>query len=208
MNRNDLTRILRSIRNAKQYSDFVIGTIHTHESQSVLETMHHSTQPPDFYVDLAHQAIDSGADVWVGSGVQTLRGIEIYKGKPIFYGLGMFFRQANWTLAVSQGMTDATPISTRQDFARSFGGSSHSLESVVAVSRYEDGQLAEVRLYPIELGRDGPDSRLGIPRIAPPEIAQRILERVQRLSWELGTTISIEGNVGVIRVGRAVSEGE
>ncbi len=208
MNQNDLTRILRSIRNAKQYSDFVIGTIHTHESQSVLETMHHSTQPPDFYVDLAHQAIDSGADVWVGSGVQTLRGIEIYKGKPIFYGLGMFFRQAQWTLAVSQGMTDATPISTRQGFARFFGGSSHSLESVVAVSRYEDGQLAEVRLYPTELGIDLPDSRLGIPRIASPEIAQRILERLQRLSRELGTTIRIEGNVGVIRVGRAVSARE
>ena len=206
MNRGDLTRILRSIRNAKQYADFVIGTIHTHESQSVLETMHHSTRPPDFYVDLAHQAIDSGADVWVGHGVQTLRGIEIYKGKPIFYGLGMFFRQANWTLAVSQGMTDASPISTRQSFARSFGGSSHSLESVVAVSRYEDGQLAEVRLYPIELGRDAPDSRFGIPRIAPPEIGRRILERVQRLSRELGTTIHIEGNVGVIRM-RGVPSG-
>ena len=79
------------------------------------------------------------------------------------------------------------------------------MESVVAVSRYEDGQLAEVRLYPTELGVDRPDSRLGIPRIAPPEIGRRILERLQRLSRELGTTIDIEGNVGVIRVGRATS---
>jgi poly-gamma-glutamate capsule biosynthesis protein CapA/YwtB (metallophosphatase superfamily) len=205
MNRDDLTRILRSIRNAKQYSDFVIGTIHTHESQSVLEAMHQSTRPPDFYVDLAHQAIDSGADMFVGHGPHTLRGVEIYKGKPIFYGLGEFFHQLNWTLPVYLGMTDASPISTRQSRVRSFGGSSHHLESVVAVSRYEDGQLAEVRLYPTELGRDAPDSRFGIPRIAPPEIAQRILERVQRLSRELGTTISIEGNVGVIRVGGATS---
>ena len=208
INRDDLTRILRSIRNAKQYSDFVIGTIHTHESQSVLEAMHQSTRPPDFYVDLAHQAIDSGADMFVGHGVHTLRGVEIYNGKPIFYGLGEFFRQMNWTLPVYLGMTDASPSSTRQSTTRSMGGSSHSLESVVAVSRYEDGQLAEVRLYPTELGRDAPDSRLGIPRIAPPEIAQRILERVQRLSRELGTTILIEGNVGVIRVGRAVSARE
>ena len=205
MNRDDLTRILRSIRNAKQYSDFVIGTIHTHESQSVLEAMHQSTQPPDFYVDLAHQAIDSGADMFVGHGPHTLRGVEIYKGKPIFYGLGEFFHQLNWTFPVYLGMTDASPISTRQSAARFFGG---SLESVVAVSRYEDGQLAEVRLYPTELGGDAPDSRFGIPRIAPPEIGRRILERVQRLSRELGTTISIEGNVGVIRVGRTVSARE
>ena len=90
------------------------------------------------------------------------------------------------------GITDASPVSTRQSFARNFGGTSQSLESVVAVSRYEDGQLAEVRLYPTELGVDRPDSRLGIPRIAPPEIGRRIPERLQRLSRELGTTIDIE----------------
>jgi len=70
----------------------------------------------------------------------------------------------------------------------------------VAVSHYDDGELVAVRLYPIELGADGPDSRLGIPRLAPPDIAQRILERMQRLSRELGTQIDIEGTVGVITV--------
>ncbi len=167
--------------------------------------MHLSTRPPDFYIDLPHRAIDSGADAFVGHGVQTLRGVEIYNGKPIFYGLGEFFREAQWTLEVQAGMTDASPRSTRQAFARNFGGSSQSLESMVAISRYEDGHLAEVRLYPTELGADGPDSRLGIPRIAPPEIGRQILDRVQRLSRELGTTIDIEGNVGVIRVEPATS---
>jgi poly-gamma-glutamate synthesis protein (capsule biosynthesis protein) len=199
INEADRTRILRSIRSAKQYADFVVATMHAHQGQSVLERMHFSTQPPDFYVDLAHQAIDNGADAFVGHGVQTLRGVEIYNGKPIFYGLGEFFREGQWTLDVQTGMTDPTPRSTRQAFARSFGGTSESLESVVAVSRYEDGNLAEIRLYPTELGVDRPDSRLGIPRIAPPDIGQRILERIQRLSRALGTTIEIDGNTGVIR---------
>ena len=39
----------------------------------------------------------------------------------------------------------------------------------------------------------------GIPRIAPPEIAQRILRRLQDLSAPLGTEIQIRGNVGIIR---------
>ncbi len=194
MNADDLERILRSVRNAKQYADFVIATIHAHQSQSVVERFHLSTRPPAFYVDLAHQAIDSGADAFVGHGVHTLRGVEIYNGKPIFYGLGEFFREMQWSLAVQLGMTDATPGT------RTLGGSSQSLESMVAVSRYENGELAEVRLHPIELGYDGPDSRLGIPRLAPPQIGRRILERVQRLSRDLGTTIDIENNVGVIRV--------
>jgi poly-gamma-glutamate synthesis protein (capsule biosynthesis protein) len=194
MNVSDLRRILRSIRNAKQYSDFVIATIHAHQSQSVVERFHLSTRPPKFYVDLAHQAIDVGADAWVGHGVHTLRGVEIYRGKPIFYGLGEFFRQMNWTLEAQLGMVDVDPTN------RPPGGRSQSLESVVGVSRWEDGELVEVRLYPIELGYDGPDSRLGIPRLATGEVAQSILQRIQRLSRDLGTEVRIEGDVGVIRV--------
>jgi len=196
----DLTRTLRSIRNAKRYADFVVATAHIHQGQSVLEQMHLSTKPPQFYIDIAHQAIDVGADIFVGHGVQLLRGIEIYQGKPIFYGLGEFFREALWTLPEQMGQTDANQHGARENFARNFGGSTQSLESLVAVSHYRDGELAEVRLYPTELGAEGPDSRLGIPRLAPPDIAQRILERMQRLSSEFGTTIDIQGSVGVIKI--------
>ena len=127
MNPADLSRILRSIRNAKQYADFVIGSAHIHQGQSVLEMRHLSTRPPSFYIDLAHQAIDVEADAFVGHGVQLLRVIEIYKGKPIFYGLGEFFREAQWRLGVQMGAIDASPASTAQAFARNFGGSSQFL---------------------------------------------------------------------------------
>jgi len=40
-----------------------------------------------------------------------------------------------------------------------------------------------------------------MPKTAPPAMAQKILARVQELSKPFGTTISIENNVGVIRVG-------
>ena len=197
---NDLDRILRNIRNARQLSDFVVAAAHIHQSRSILETQHLSTRPPAFYIDLAHRAIDAGADAFVGTGVQTLRGIEIYNGKPIFYGLGEFFREAHWELELTMGNADANPNRRMQQFARNFGGTSQSLESLVAISHYEDGLLTEVRLYPTELGIDGPDSRLGIPRIAEPQTAKRILERVEKLSDEWNTDIDIEGSVGIIRV--------
>ncbi len=200
MNTDDLDRIVRNIHNARQLGDFVIAAAHIHQSQSILESQHLSTRPPAFYVDLAHRAIDAGADAFLGTGVQTLRGIEIYKGKPIFYGLGEFFREAQWELEVSTGNADADPGRGMQQFARNFGGSTQSLESLVAVSRFEDGELTEVRLYPTELGIDEPDSRLGIPRMAETQHAQRILQRVERLSDQWGTQIDIEGNVGIIRV--------
>jgi len=200
LNKNDMDRMLRSIRNARQLGDFVVAAAHIHQSQSVLEFQHLSTRPPGFYVDLARQAIEAGADAFVGTGVQTLRGIEIYQGKPIFYGLGEFFREAQWELPIVVGAADSDPQRRMQQFSRNFGGSTQSLESLVAISHYEDGTLKEVRLYPTELGIDGPDSRLGIPRMATEQHAQQILERVARLSDQWGTKIDVEGSVGIIRV--------
>jgi len=200
MNDNDLDRVLRNIRNARQLGDFVIAAAHIHQSRSIVETQHLSTRPPAFYEELARKAIDAGADAFVGTGVQTLRGIEIYNGKPIFYGLGEFFREAQWELEVALGNETASTDRRMQQFARNFGGNTQSLESLVAISHYEDGELTEVRLYPTELGIDGPDSRLGIPRMADLQRAQQILERVERLSDEWDTEIDIEGSVGIIRV--------
>jgi poly-gamma-glutamate capsule biosynthesis protein CapA/YwtB (metallophosphatase superfamily) len=39
---------------------------------------------------VARAAVDAGADVVVGHHAHLLRGIEVYKGKPIFHGLGNF----------------------------------------------------------------------------------------------------------------------
>lgn len=40
--------------------------------------------------DVARAAIDAGADVVVGHHAHILRGIELYRGRPIFHGLGNF----------------------------------------------------------------------------------------------------------------------
>jgi poly-gamma-glutamate capsule biosynthesis protein CapA/YwtB (metallophosphatase superfamily) len=39
---------------------------------------------------LAKAAIDAGADIVIGHHAHILRGIEVYKGKPIYHGLGNF----------------------------------------------------------------------------------------------------------------------
>jgi poly-gamma-glutamate synthesis protein (capsule biosynthesis protein) len=43
-----------------------------------------------YMTEIAHAAIDAGADVVVGHGPHYSLPVEIYKGKPIFYGLGSF----------------------------------------------------------------------------------------------------------------------
>lgn len=39
---------------------------------------------------IAHDYIDSGADLVIGSHAHTLQGVEFYKGRPIYYNLGNF----------------------------------------------------------------------------------------------------------------------
>lgn len=43
-----------------------------------------------YQVELAHAAIDAGADIIVGHHPHQLEGVEVYNGKPIFYSLGNF----------------------------------------------------------------------------------------------------------------------
>jgi poly-gamma-glutamate capsule biosynthesis protein CapA/YwtB (metallophosphatase superfamily) len=202
MNQQDLRDILRSVRNGKQYADFMIATIHTHDLNSSLVKQHMGEEPPDFLLDLAHQAIDNGADIWVGHGIHLVRGIEIYKGKPIFYGLGEFFRMMDWTVYPdAQGdMTDAELAN------RNWGvlvNDPIMYDGLMTQTRYDKGRLQEVRLYPIVGGAEGPISRRGIPRMASASDAKRILTKVQTLSKPFGTTIAIEGSVGIIRVAGA-----
>jgi poly-gamma-glutamate synthesis protein (capsule biosynthesis protein) len=84
-NKSDLNGLIASVSNAHRQAEWVIVSSHTHESGQGGQQ-----NPPEFLVTAAHASIDAGADVFVSHGPHILRGIEIYKGKPIFYSLGNF----------------------------------------------------------------------------------------------------------------------
>lgn len=44
----------------------------------------------EYMTEIAHAAIDAGADIVIGHGPHYSLPVEIYKGKPVFYGLGSF----------------------------------------------------------------------------------------------------------------------
>jgi poly-gamma-glutamate capsule biosynthesis protein CapA/YwtB (metallophosphatase superfamily) len=44
----------------------------------------------DYMPEIAHAAVDAGADVVIGHGPHYSLPVELYKGKPVFYGLGSF----------------------------------------------------------------------------------------------------------------------
>ncbi|PYR44235.1 MAG: hypothetical protein DMF93_00880 [Acidobacteria bacterium] len=197
----DEREILKSIRAAKQVSDFVIVTIHAHEPGNWSQT------PADFLPPLAHEAIDAGADAFVGHGPHQVRGVEIYKGKPIFYSLGNFIFQLDLLEPVASDLYEqykmdgaaATDAEFDAMWNRVTFGSDVWYQSVVATSRFEKGRVAEIRLHPIDLSYTARGADRGVPKLAAADVGRTILERLQRLSQPFGTRIAIEQGVGIIR---------
>ena len=203
MNPTDLRDILAAVREGKLRSDFITLAIHSHDfrdtrggyrGEGIAEAEHLDTNPSvaSYLEELARSAVDNGADLFQGTGVHVLRGIEIYQGKPVFYGLGEFLRQRDVGGLAGRGdpgrdTCEGCPFPVKY-------------ESVIAVSEFQGGRVAEVRLYPIELGYDSPRmAHRGIPRLVEGDTARRILERLQELSAPYGTRITISGDVGYIR---------
>jgi hypothetical protein len=189
----DLKGIITSVRVGKQLADFLVVAIHCHQNSFAFQAYSQDHSTPNFLIELAHQVIDNGADAFVGHGVHNLRGVEIYKGKPIFYGVSSFFYHRGAAPEITSLSAGAgAGVNELED----------NLETLLTTSRFEDGKLVEVRLYPADLGQDRtrPISRSGTPSTPSPEMARRVLERLQALSKQFGTTISIENGVGVIRI--------
>jgi poly-gamma-glutamate capsule biosynthesis protein CapA/YwtB (metallophosphatase superfamily) len=200
INKEDLEANLVAIRNTKEYGDFAIFNMHAHYPPNAFQTVYVGHYPSQFVTDFAHALIDNGADVFVGHGLHSMQGIEIYKGRPIFYGLGEFVLQE---IVVDKSDTPPrmTPIEW-DELPTQRLQEPHVMMAVMATSRYQDGKLVEIRLQPVDLGvgQKRPWSKMGVPQIPSPELANEILAKVQEYSETFHTKISIENGVGVIRV--------
>jgi poly-gamma-glutamate capsule biosynthesis protein CapA/YwtB (metallophosphatase superfamily) len=86
----DLAAFRRQLVAADRQADVVIASVHAHEGTNGSKN---DRTVPGFLERVAHEAIDAGADAFVGHGPHLLRGVEIYDRAPVFYSLGDFFMQ-------------------------------------------------------------------------------------------------------------------
>ena len=196
----DMERMAKSIMEAKRQADFVLVSIHAHEMQGKRKDI-----PAKFLKVFARQCIDSGAHAVIGHGPHILRGIEIYKKRPIFYSLGNFIFQ-NQTIFEQPadfyeklGFDSTHNISDALDERSKTGLAVDPLvwESVIAYwSMGEDG-LEELLLYPVDLGFDLPRYRRGWPVLSK---SRKPLERLKELSLPFGTEVIIDELVGRVIV--------
>jgi poly-gamma-glutamate capsule biosynthesis protein CapA/YwtB (metallophosphatase superfamily) len=201
----DHAGLLKAVRDAKQEADLVVFTIHAHESPTGMDD--DTPEPPDFLVKLFHNAVDAGADVILGGGPHSLRGVELYKGRPVFYGMGVFFVKGE-IKALEETMFRVFPDATghapapkpEERSVRAGGNPASWYDGVVATTDFEGGKAKAIRLYPLDVGNTYEPARRGIPHLADAANARRILEALQKDSAQFGTQISIEGSVGVIQI--------
>src|ERR1043166_539688 len=203
INQFDLRDVMQAVHVAKQNSDLTVFTIHAHQSATGDDDS--NPVPADYLVQLFHSVVAAGADVVAGHGNHLLRGIEIYKGKPIFYGLASFVfagRPAGTTVGQEPRLLSVpgpTGSPGDQSVRPLAGGATLTMwESIFATTTWEGGKLKEIRIYPIDLNAAGEKPK-GVPAYAAPALAKKILDEVRRDSAPFGTNVHIEGDVGVIR---------
>ncbi len=79
----DKARLTADIAAARKRADIVVCAFHWGVSRGHMKIA-------EYQIELAHHAIDCGADVIFGHHPHVLQGVEVYQGKAIFYSLGNF----------------------------------------------------------------------------------------------------------------------
>jgi hypothetical protein len=234
----DMEGNLQSIRQARGQADYVLVHLHNHEWDPV-EGLHH---PPKFVPPFARACIDAGADVFIAEGSHSpLRGIEMYKNKPIFYDPGDLFTMADTITRIPSDVYfrtgyspevrkwEATPTDFFEDRAKlpepisppggygakPFSGAAADSQnspvmgqrkpspfsgSVVGVCSFDNGaRLTEISLYPF-IRTNKPRSRVGMPMMADPAKAKKIIEYMDEISAPFGTKIDYCDGRGVVKL--------
>ncbi|ESZ05484.1 CapA family protein [Mesorhizobium sp. M0923] len=200
-NPEDLNRIIASVCEARRQADYVVVSLHSHELQ-----WNDPCGPAEFLVDAAHAMIEAGAHVVVCHGSHELRGIEIYRQKPIFYSLGNFmfeyfsideFPQEFYDfLDLPVGSSPAEALDKRTAMeTKGFTKIPGVWRSFVPVCDFSGEDLTKILIYPIDLGRDKPRARRGTPSLGDTDA---IRTELTDLSAALGTKIRWSTSCGAV----------
>jgi poly-gamma-glutamate capsule biosynthesis protein CapA/YwtB (metallophosphatase superfamily) len=160
---NELAEYIEEIKALRPQVDVLISSHHWGLAGEVLQ----------YQKQIAHAVVDAGADIIMGHGVHYITPIEIYMGKPIFYGLGCF------------------------SFNEGHGGRASTVEAVnwlglMAKIIVEDKKVVEVTCGPVRHNESN-ETLICSARNERDEMDQLIIE-----SKKLGTSLTIRGDELVV----------
>lgn len=191
--KRDVDALVDVVDEARKQADLVFVALHCHEG---VDGRWNTEVGAEFLRPLAHQLVDAGANAILGSGPHMLRGMELYRNRPICYSLGNFIfsleKMASFPVEVyeQQGMPLDSTAADLYDRVTGYATERRFWESVVAQFDFDDnGDLITCELVPITSGFGLPRSQRGCPVLADENDSLRILEHLDDLSRPFDTRV-------------------
>ena len=205
MDPGDAQAVLTAIRAAHARGALVMLAVHAHETAGTNDPippadfepllLHRANEAPaaddplpaTFQPELFHQAVAAGADIVVRTGPHSAGGVEIYQGKPIFWGMGSL------VFAFGGSRSYVAPAGQRFDLPAAW------FRSIVATVRFDRKRLTRLEVRAVALASSsGP--RDGQPHLLAGVEADEALRDFQARSATLGTTITITAGTAQLKV--------
>lgn len=205
----DMERTVKSIEEALYTCEQVIVMVHSHEIRADEEW-----EADYFLEEFAHRCIDAGACAVIGSGSHQMKGIEFYKGCPIFYCLGNFIFQNESVRSLPADYMEQYGIDLHASGAMGIAVRSRKAQrtlyemkevyqTVLPYFEISSDGCTRMELLPVTLGFDRERFEKNLPYPASKEEAQEILAYLNRacarydVSWkyEKGVFVPAEYSV-------------
>ena len=153
----DVARMREDIVHARSVADQVVVSVHWGDSFVPLAIQ-------DYLRALGRAAVEAGADIVFGHHHHSLRGVEMHKGRPIFYGLGNFAFdlwdvEHRWSPEVMAGFRakfGEYAFGPREGYP-AFPFHPDYRNTVVAVAEVEGESVRSLGLLPCVIRPDGPE---------------------------------------------------
>jgi poly-gamma-glutamate synthesis protein (capsule biosynthesis protein) len=146
--REDLAALMEDIRQARAHTDCVIVSMHwgIHFVPGEIAA---------YQREVGHAAIDAGAAIVLGHHPHVLKGVEVYRGKAIFYSLGNFALEAPQAFMPdvkrSQGFKEVSALAS--EWGQDDPLPRESLRSVLVKCVINRGEITAIDVRPVYLNR-------------------------------------------------------
>ena len=157
----DVVHLKSAIIQARLECDFVVVTMHG--------GIEYTRTPNKTQTNFAHAAIDDGADIIIGAHPHWVQTIEKYNGRWIFYSLGNFIFDQNFSVDTKEGLTLKVTIS--KNVAQAPGLPNGAGQGPALQGPQTPAQLQSIELLPVVIDNSQ-------PRPATAEETKKILQKI------------------------------
>lgn len=177
-----------AVQRAKDEADFVIFAMHW--GVPPLWRSRFQDGLAEYQRPVGRAIIDAGADVVVGHHPHSLQGVEMYRGKPIFYSLGncIFHKLDMKRNRVENIIARNTPYEVSGSYDRQWA------ESMIVEIRLVEGGSACYIIHAVLL------DEAGNPHLLRGDEARAVIERLEEMSAPLGGQVELQGDQGRVIV--------